>query len=150
MTDGGVKKVVLIPATVGGRRNAMVRGRDAPGGATRPVSGVVAFWRPKSWVTLRNCTCWIRTAATMMPPLTMFCASVDRPLMAKRLVMVEKTSTPSREPTMVPRPPLSSVPPMMAAAIASSSYRLAMAAWAELACAVSMIAAMPQQSPESA
>ena len=86
----------------------------------------------------------------MMPPLTMFWASVERPLMANRLVIVVKMSTPSSEPTMVPRPPLSSVPPMIAAAIASSSYRLAMAACAELACEVSMMAAMPQQSPESA
>ena len=57
----------------------------------------------------------------MMPPLTMFWTSVDRLLMANRLVIVEKTSTPKRAPMMVPRPPLSSVPPMIAAAIASSS-----------------------------
>ena len=77
--------------------------------------------RDMNWVKDLNRNCWIKTATTMMPPLTMFWTSVGRLLIAKRFVIVENTSTPKRAPMMVPRPPLSSVPPMIAAAIASSS-----------------------------
>jgi hypothetical protein len=57
----------------------------------------------------------------MITPLAMFWTSVARLLSTKRLVIVVKTSTPRIEPISVPRPPVSSVPPMITAAIASSS-----------------------------
>ena len=57
----------------------------------------------------------------MITPLAMFWVSVARLLRMKMFVIVVKTSTPSSEPMMVPRPPVSSVPPMIAAAMASSS-----------------------------
>src|SRR3954468_7639575 len=132
---GGLQRVYRARRPSAFVTAAIDEGRDQPGRT-----------REKRFVRERYRNCWISTAATMMPPLTMFWTSVDRLLMAKRLVMVEKTSTPKRAPMMVPRPPLSSVPPMIAAAIASSSYRFAIAAWALVACEVSMMAPMPQHS----
>ena len=64
-------------------------------------------------------------------------------------VSVEKMRTPRTVPTMVPRPPVSSVPPMTTAAIASSSQSRP---WVELpvvVLATSISAAMPQQTPIS-
>ena len=57
----------------------------------------------------------------MIAPLAMFWTSVCRLFRTKMSLMVVKTSTPSTEPTSVPRPPVSSVPPMMTAAMAFSS-----------------------------
>jgi hypothetical protein len=64
---------------------------------------------------------WWRTAATMMTPLATACTEVSRLLSVKTLVRVVKISTPKTVPTMVARPPLSRVPPMTTAAMASSS-----------------------------
>src|SRR5687768_5121994 len=41
--------------------------------------------RPRRWVSDLKRNCWTSTAATMMAPLTMFWASVERLLIAKRL-----------------------------------------------------------------
>ena len=57
----------------------------------------------------------------MITPLAMAWAEIDRLFSVKTLVSVVKISTPSTVPTMVPRPPVSSVPPMTTAAMASSS-----------------------------
>ena len=57
----------------------------------------------------------------MMAPLKSDCSEKERLLRMKMLVSVEKIRTPRTVPTMVPRPPVSSVPPMTTAAIASSS-----------------------------
>ena len=65
--------------------------------------------------------CWSRTAATMIAPLATACVEVSRLLRVNTFVRVVKMSTPKTVPTTVPRPPLSSVPPMTTAAIASSS-----------------------------
>src|SRR5690606_22449634 len=64
---------------------------------------------------------WTSTAATMIAPLAICWTSLCRLFRAKMLVMVVKIRTPRTEPTMVPRPPVSRVPPMIAAAMASSS-----------------------------
>src|SRR5690606_11021355 len=64
---------------------------------------------------------WTSTAATMIAPLAICWTSLCRLFRAKMLVIVVKIRTPSTEPTMVPRPPVSRVPPMIAAAMASSS-----------------------------
>ena len=58
---------------------------------------------------------------TMIRPLAMAWVALERLFSAKMLLTVVKTSTPNTVPTMVPRPPLSRVPPMTTAAIASSS-----------------------------
>ena len=65
--------------------------------------------------------CWSSTATTMITPLAMACAEMDRLFRVNTLVSVVKISTPKTVPTMVPRPPDSRVPPMTTAAIASSS-----------------------------
>ena len=65
--------------------------------------------------------CWSRTATTMMIPLATDWAELDRLFCVKTLDSVVKMSTPSTVPTMVHRPPDSSVPPITTAAIASSS-----------------------------
>jgi hypothetical protein len=57
----------------------------------------------------------------MITPLAMFWTSVARLLRMKMFVIVVKTSTPRIDPISVPLPPLSRVPPMMTAAMASSS-----------------------------
>ena len=57
----------------------------------------------------------------MIAPLAMFWTSVARLFSTNRLVIVVNTSTPRMEPISVPRPPVSSVPPMITAAMASSS-----------------------------
>ena len=57
----------------------------------------------------------------MITPLATAWAEVSRLLRVKTLVSVVKISTPNTVPTMVPRPPDSSVPPMTTAAMASSS-----------------------------
>ena len=59
---------------------AAVRTDGRPGG--RRCRGAGRRWWPgcgaRNWrERLRNWNCWTRTAATMMPPLTMFWASVD-------------------------------------------------------------------------
>ena len=64
--------------------------------------------------------CWSSTAATMMAPLRSSCSEMERLLRMKTLLSVVKIRTPRTVPTMVPRPPESSVPPMTTAAIASS------------------------------
>ena len=66
--------------------------------------------------------CWSRTATTMISALERRdCSEMDRLLRMKTLVSVVKIRTPRTVPTIVPRPPVSSVPPMTTAAIASSS-----------------------------
>ncbi|CAM5672554.1 hypothetical protein SVIOM342S_01350 [Streptomyces violaceorubidus] len=57
----------------------------------------------------------------MIAPLAIRRTSVCRLFRAKMLVIVVKIRTPSTEPRMWPRPPVSRVPPMIAAAMASSS-----------------------------
>jgi hypothetical protein len=57
----------------------------------------------------------------MITPLAMAWAELDRLFSVKTLLRVVKISTPSTVPTIVPRPPSSSVPPMTTAAMASSS-----------------------------
>ena len=57
----------------------------------------------------------------MITPLATAWVEVSRLFSVKTLVSVVKIRTPSTVPTMVPRPPLSRVPPMTTAAIASSS-----------------------------
>ena len=57
----------------------------------------------------------------MMSPLATDCAELDRLFCVKTLDSVVKISTPRTVPTMVPRPPESSVPPITTAAMASSS-----------------------------
>ena len=57
----------------------------------------------------------------MITPLATAWVEVSRLLRVKTLVSVVKISTPRTVPTMVPRPPVSSVPPMTTAAMASSS-----------------------------
>ncbi len=57
----------------------------------------------------------------MITPLATAWVEVSRLLRVKTLVSVVKISTPSTVPTMVPRPPVSRVPPMTTAAMASSS-----------------------------
>ena len=85
----------------------------------------------------------------MITPLATAWVDVSRLLSVKTLVSVVKISTPRTVPTIVPRPPVSKVPPMTTAAIASSSYRNP---WVELpvvVLAMSMTAAMPQAKPSS-
>src|SRR4051794_40521628 len=72
-------------------------------------------------LSARRARVWNSTTATMIRPLAMFWTSVARLLRMNRLVIVVNTSTPRIEPTSVPRPPVSRVPPMITAAIASSS-----------------------------
>ena len=57
----------------------------------------------------------------MITPLATAWAELDRLFSVKTLASVVKISTPRTVPTIVPRPPMSSVPPMTTAAIASSS-----------------------------
>ena len=57
----------------------------------------------------------------MISPLATDCAELDRLFCVKTLESVVKIRTPSTVPTIVPRPPVSRVPPMTTAAIASSS-----------------------------
>ena len=89
------------------RSPVAARGRRPPSGARSEPSRVV-----------RLCS---RTAATMIRPLAMSWTSVARLLRMKMFVIVWKTRTPRIEPMSVPLPPLSRVPPMMTAAMASSS-----------------------------
>ena len=49
------------------------------------------------------------------------CSEMERLLRMKMLVSVVKIRTPRTVPTIVPRPPVSRVPPITTAAIASSS-----------------------------
>ena len=65
--------------------------------------------------------CWSSTATTMITPLATDWAELDRLFCVNTLVSVVKIRTPRTVPTMVPRPPLSSVPPTTTAAMASSS-----------------------------
>ena len=57
----------------------------------------------------------------MIAPLASDCSEMERLFRMKTFVSVEKIRTPRTVPTMVPRPPVSRVPPMTTAAIASSS-----------------------------
>ena len=84
----------------------------------------------------------------MITPRATACAELDRLFSVKTLPSVVKISTPRTVPTIVPRPPMSSVPPMTTAAMASSSYSVP---WVELPVvvrAISITAAMPQVMPD--
>src|SRR5665647_1786433 len=58
----------------------------------------------------------------MIAPLATDWAEMERLFWVNTLVRVEKIRTPKTVPTIVPRPPMRSVPPTTTAAIASSSY----------------------------
>ena len=73
--------------------------------------------------------CWSSTATTMITPLATAWVEMSWLFRVKTLLSVVKIRTPKTVPTMVPRPPESSVPPMTTAAIASSSKSLP---WVEL------------------
>jgi hypothetical protein len=91
-----------------------------PGAAGPPAAGVIdrgVFIRAEP-VASRCCS---STAATMITPRATACAELDRLLRVKTLPSVVKIRTPNTVPTIVPRPPMSSVPPMTTAAMASSS-----------------------------
>ena len=85
----------------------------------------------------------------MMAPLKSDCSEKERLLRMKMFVSVEKMRTPRTVPTMVPRPPVSSVPPITTAAIASSSQSVPWVDDPVVVFATSISAAMPQQRPIS-
>ena len=93
--------------------------------------------------------CWSRTATTMIAPLATCCAELEMLFWTKTLKSVWKISTPKTVPTMVPRPPVSRVPPMTTAAMASSSQRTQCVEDPVVVRAVIIRAAMPQQKPTS-
>lgn len=85
----------------------------------------------------------------MITPRATACAELERSLSVKTLPSVKKMITPRTVPTIVPRPPISRVPPMTTAAMASSSQSVP---WVELPVVVRpmiITAAMPQVRPES-
>src|SRR5690606_23930298 len=88
--------------------------------------------------------CWRSTAITMITPFATFWVDVERLLSVKTLVRVVKIRTPKIVPTTVPRPPISSVPPMTTAAIASSSRSVPCVDDPVVVRDISMTAAMPQ------
>lgn len=87
---------------------------------------------------------------TMIAPLATSWSAVFRPLRMNRLVITVKISRPRIDPMIVPRPPLSSVPPMITAAIASSSYRSPCVDDPVVVRAMISTAAIPQHRPDSA
>src|SRR4051812_8617878 len=117
-----------------------------PGADTAPPPGSQRGPRGRfSRSARRICS---RTAATMITPRATAWAELDRLFSVKTLPSVVKISTPRTVPTIVPRPPISRVPPMTTAAIASSSYRVP---WVELPVvvrAMSITAAIPQVIPD--
>ena len=85
----------------------------------------------------------------MIAPFATAWTEVSRLLSVKTLVRVVKIKTPNTVPTMVPRPPLSRVPPITTAAIASSSQSKPCVELPVLVRAMIMIAAIPQATPRS-
>ena len=83
----------------------------------------------------------------MMTPLATACVEVSRLLRVKTLVSVAKMRTPKTVPTIVARPPLSSVPPMTTAAMASSSRSWPWVDVPVVVRAMSITAARPQATP---
>ena len=91
--------------------------------------------------------CWSRTATTMIRPLATDCAELERLFCVKTFESVVKIRTPSTVPVIVPRPPVSRVPPMTTAAIASSSQSKPCVDEPVAGRPVIITAAMPQQRP---
>src|SRR5690606_30064325 len=91
--------------------------------------------------------CCSSTATTMIAPFATAWVDVSRLLSVKTLVSVVKISTPKTVPTIVPRPPESSVPPMTTAAMASSSMSVPCVDVPAVVRASSITAASPHATP---
>ncbi len=86
----------------------------------------------------------------MITPLATAWVDVERLLSVKTLVRVVKIRTPSSVPITVPRPPLSSVPPITTAAMAWSSRPVPWVEEPVVVRDISITAAMPQVRPSRA
>src|SRR5690606_16720948 len=89
---------------------------DSLHGHDRPLFQVVATARPR-----RATTTLTSTAPTMITPRTTFCRKESTPSSTSPLPITVMNTTPSRVPSIPPRPPASAVPPITTAAITSNS-----------------------------
>src|SRR5207245_7431643 len=85
--------------------------RRAAGGVRPPSAQAPDFWRQRSRATAR----------TMMVPVTICCTQLARPYCEQPMATTDMIVAPSTVPSTVPLPPVRLPPPMITAAITSSS-----------------------------